>query len=69
MVYLALSSPHYQKINAVDNFYRRLRGATKTKEAFVSDDALIKRLYLATILVTETWAQPVRNRVSFYIIL
>ena len=34
---------------------------TKTKSAFVSDDALMKILYLATVNITEKWTLPIRN--------
>lgn len=47
--------------NAIENFNRQLRKVTKTKSAFVSDDALIKILYLATINITEKWTMPIRN--------
>ena len=47
--------------NAMENFNRQLRKVTKTKSAFVSDDALMKILYLATINITEKWTMPIRN--------
>jgi putative transposase len=47
--------------NAIENFNRQLRKVTKTKSAFVSDDALMKILYLATTNITEKWTMPVRN--------
>lgn len=47
--------------NAIENFNRQLRKSTKTKGAFVSDDALMKMLYLTTMRVTEKWTQPVQN--------
>lgn len=47
--------------NAIENFNRQLRKVTKTKSAFVSDDALIKILYLATMNITEKWTMPIRN--------
>lgn len=47
--------------NAIENFNRQLRMVTKTKSAFVSDDALIKILYLATMNITEKWTMPIRN--------
>lgn len=47
--------------NAIENFNRQLRKVTKTKSAFVSDDALMKILYLATINITEKWTLPIRN--------
>jgi len=40
--------------NAIENFNRQLRKVTKTKSAFVSDDALLKQLYLVTMQVTES---------------
>lgn len=45
--------------NAIENFNRQLRKVTKTKSAFVSDDALLKQLYLATMQVTEKWTMPI----------
>jgi len=47
--------------NAIENFNRQLRKVTKTKSAFVSDDALMKMLYLATMGITEKWTMPIRN--------
>ena len=47
--------------NALENFNRQLRKATKTKGAFVSDNALLKQLYLVTMQVTERWTMPVRH--------
>ena len=47
--------------NAIENFNRQLRKMTKTKSAFVSDDALMKILYLATMNITEKWTIPVKN--------
>ena len=47
--------------NAIENFNRQLRKATKTKGAFVSDDALMKQLYLTTIQITEKWTMPIRD--------
>ena len=45
--------------NAIENFNRQLRKVTKTKGAFVSDDALLKQLYLVTMQVTEKWTMPI----------
>lgn len=39
--------------NALENFNRQLRKVTKTKGAFVNDDALLKHLYLAAMQITE----------------
>lgn len=47
--------------NAIENFNRQLRKATKTKSAFVSDDALLKQLYLVTMQVTEKWTMPIKD--------
>ena len=47
--------------NALENFNRQLRKVTKTKSAFVSDDALLKQLYLVTMQVSEKWTMPVAN--------
>lgn len=47
--------------NAIENFNRQLRKATKTKSAFVSDDALLKQLYLITMQVTEKWTMPLKD--------
>ena len=41
--------------NAIENFNRQLRKVTKTKSAFVSDDALMKLLYLTTMNIVEKW--------------
>lgn len=47
--------------NAIENFNRQLRKPTKTKGAFVSDDALMKMLYLATMRIIEKWTQPIKD--------
>lgn len=44
--------------NAIENFNRQLRKATKNKSAFVSDDAAIKILYLTTMNVMDKWTMP-----------
>jgi hypothetical protein len=33
----------------------------KTKSAFVSDDALLKQLYLVTMQVTNKWTMPLKD--------
>lgn len=48
--------------NAIENFNRQLRRVTKTKSAFVSDDALMKLLYLTTMQIVDKWTMPIRNR-------
>ena len=47
--------------NAIENFNRQLRKVTKTKSAFVSDDALLKQLYLVTMQVTDKWTMPIKD--------
>ena len=47
--------------NAIENFNRLLRKVTKTKSAFVSDDALLKQLYLVTMQVTDKWTMPIKD--------
>ena len=47
--------------NAIENFNRQLRKVTKTKSAFVSDDALMKLLYLTTMNIVEKWTMPIKN--------
>ena len=58
-------SPEIRKLiyttNAIENFNRQLRKVTKTKSAFVSDDALMKMLYLATMRIVEKWTQSFPN--------
>ena len=58
-------SPEIRKLiyttNAIENFNRQLRKVTKTKSAFVSDDALMKMLYLATMRIVEKWTQSLPN--------
>ena len=39
--------------NAIEDFNRQLRTATKTKSAFVSDDALMKILYLTALQIVD----------------
>ena len=45
--------------NAIENFNRQSRKVTKTKSAFVSDDALMKILYLATMRIVDKWTMPI----------
>ena len=47
--------------NAIENFNRQLRKVTKTKSAFVSDDALMKLLYLTTMHIVDKWTMPIRD--------
>ena len=47
--------------NAIENFNRQLRKVTKTKSAFVSDDALMKILYLTTMQIVDKWTMPIRD--------
>lgn len=58
-------SPEIRKLiyttNAIENFNRQLRKVTKTKSAFVSDDALMKLLYLTTMGIIEKWTISIRD--------
>ncbi len=47
--------------NAIENFNKQLRKVTKTKSAFVSDDALMKLLYLTTMQIVDKWTMPIRD--------
>ena len=47
--------------NAIENFNRQLRKVTKTKSAFVSDDALMKILYLTTMSIVGKWTMPIKE--------
>lgn len=47
--------------NAIENFNRQLRKVTKTKGAFVSDDALMKQLYLTTMRIEDKWTLSMRE--------
>ncbi|HBR08471.1 MAG TPA: IS256 family transposase, partial [Clostridiales bacterium] len=46
---------------AIENFNRQLRKVTKTKSAFVSNDALMKILYLTTMNIVVKWTMPIQN--------
>ena len=48
-------------MNAIENFNHQLRKVTKTKSAFVSDDALMKILYLTTMQIVNKWMMPIRD--------
>ncbi|WP_188128148.1 IS256 family transposase, partial [Propionispora hippei] len=58
-------SPEIRKLiyttNAIENFNRQLRKVTKTKSAFVSDDALMKILYLTTMSIVDKWTMPIKD--------
>lgn len=58
-------SPEIRKIiyttNIVEGYHRQLRKVTKTKNAYPSDDALRKIIYLATADVTKKWSVPIRD--------
>ncbi len=47
--------------NTIENFNRQLRKATKTKSAFVSDDAFMKILYLTTMNLVDKWTMPIKD--------
>jgi transposase-like protein len=41
--------------NAIENFNRQLRKVTKAKSVFLTDDSLLKMLYLAMMDITKKW--------------
>lgn len=41
--------------NAIEGFNRQLRKVTKSRTTFLTDDSLLKMLYLATIDITKKW--------------
>jgi transposase-like protein len=41
--------------NPIESYHRMVRKATKTKGAFVSEDAIVKQIYLATINAQTRW--------------
>ncbi len=47
--------------NAIENFNRQLRKVIKTKSVFVSDDALLKQLYLVTMQVSDRWTMAIKD--------
>ena len=47
--------------NIIEGFHRQLRKVTKTKGAFVSDDALMKLLFLVQDNITSKWNRPIHN--------
>jgi putative transposase len=47
--------------SAIETFNRQLRKVTKTRSAFVSDDALMKSLYLTMINIIEKWTMPIKD--------
>ena len=42
--------------NPIESYHRMVRKTTKTKGAFVSEDAIVKQIYLATINAQTKWA-------------
>ncbi|MBN8707203.1 MAG: IS256 family transposase [Bacteroidetes bacterium] len=64
MVFMKYSKPIRQIIyttNPVEAVHRQLRRVTKTKGAFVNNQALIKLLYLAQKRVSAKWCQVPNN--------
>lgn len=47
--------------NIVEGFHRQVRKYTKSKGAFVSENALMKLIYCACQKVMEKWNQPMHN--------
>ncbi len=47
--------------NIIEGFHRQIRKYTKSKGAFVSENALLKLIYCACQNVMEKWNQPMHN--------
>lgn len=47
--------------NIIEGFHRQLRKVTKTKGAFVNDNALMKLLYLVQKNITKKWDKPIMS--------
>lgn len=47
--------------NIIEGFHRQLRKVTKTKNAYPTDDALRKVIYLATVEASKKWTMPIRE--------
>lgn len=48
-------------MNAIVYFNRQIRKVTKPKSAFVSDEALLKQLYLVSMQSTDKWTMPIKD--------
>jgi putative transposase len=63
--------PEIQKLiyptNASEKFNHQLWRVSKAKIALVSDDALIKILYLTTMRIVDKWTMPIKDWVLFWI--
>ena len=47
--------------NTVEGYHRQVRKVTKTKGVFMSDDSLIKLVYLAYRNIRKKWTMPLAN--------
>lgn len=47
--------------NIIEGFHRQIRKYTKSKGAFVSENALMKLIYCACQKILEKWTQPMHN--------
>lgn len=47
--------------NIIEGYHRQLRKVTKTKNAYPTDEALKKIIYLATLEAAKKWTMPVRD--------
>ncbi|NGZ90551.1 IS256 family transposase [Psychroflexus maritimus] len=47
--------------NTVEGYHRQVRKVTKTKDAFPTDMALLKIVYLATMNIQKKWKAPLHN--------
>ncbi|MDR1334721.1 MAG: transposase [Holosporaceae bacterium] len=52
--------------NPIESFNRYLRKITKNKPTFLSEDALMKSLYLGVRRLERKWTTKVRNRGIIY---
>ena len=47
--------------NIIEDFHRKLRAVTKSKDAFQSEEALMKRLFLVRENICANWNKPDYN--------
>lgn len=47
--------------NPIEGVHRKIRKITKTKNAFPSDQALLKLMYLVIMNISKNWSMPIHN--------
>ncbi|EGL84012.1 transposase mutator type [Caldalkalibacillus thermarum TA2.A1] len=52
---------HIYTTNMIESYHRQLRKVTKGKAVFLTDEALLKMLYLATMDVVRRWTGRIQN--------